>query len=46
MEQEKHYSSLTTEQVNTIQKFEKEFQSKYGEAVYLLAFNQGQKARQ
>jgi hypothetical protein len=45
MEQER-FSTLTTEQVNTIQNFEREFQSKYGQSVYLLAFNQqNQKAR-
>ncbi|WP_156478619.1 hypothetical protein [Anaerosporomusa subterranea] len=45
MEKER-FSSLTAEQVNTIQTFEKEFQTKYGQSVYLLAFNQqNQKSR-
>ena len=40
------FSTLTTEQVSTIQNFEKEFQSKYGQSVYLLAFKQqDQKSR-
>lgn len=45
MEQEKQFSPLTSEQVNTIQNFEREFQAKYGQSVYLLAFNQSQKTR-
>jgi hypothetical protein len=44
MEKER-FSSLTTDQVSTIQNFEKEFQTKYGQSVYLLAFQQNQKAR-
>lgn len=45
MEKEHHFSNLTTEQVDTIQNFEKEFKAKYGEAVYLLAFNQSKLSR-
>lgn len=42
MDKDTHFSSLSPEQVNTIKAYEKEFQSKYGQAVYLLAFNQDQ----
>lgn len=45
MEKNHQLSTLTTEQVSTIQNFEKEFKAKYGEAVYLLAFNQDKSNR-
>jgi hypothetical protein len=45
MEKER-FSPLTTEQVSTIQAFEKEFQTKYGQAISLVAFSQqNQKSR-
>jgi hypothetical protein len=44
--EKERFPALTTEQVNTIQSFEKEFQSKYGQSVALVACNQqSQKSR-
>lgn len=34
------FSNLTTEQLHTIQAFEKEFQSRYGQSVSLVACKQ------
>lgn len=38
------FSPLSPEQVNAVKNFEKEFASRFGNNVFLLAFNQNQPA--
>lgn len=35
-----NFAALSSDQLDTIKQFEKEFASKYGSNVFLLAFNQ------
>ena len=35
-----NYASLSTEELDTVKKFEKDFAAKHGNSIFLLAFNQ------